>query len=490
MLLSKLLNTVDVIQVLGEPEKTYITAITNDSRVVGKGKIFVAIEGYKKDGHNFIEEAISKGVSAIVLENDEGFPDELFSNAGVVKILVKNSRKTLSQISYELQDKPSHKLKLIGITGTKGKTTTGFIIKHLLEASGHKVGLIGTIANYIGDEKLETKLTTPESYQIHELMSAMVEAGCTHCVMEVSSHALELYRVDALQFDIAIFTNITADHFDFHGSFPGYLKAKKRLFDMLSPTSTAILNIDDDNWFEVIADSNSTSLFYGTGPSALYQMQNISYDINGTSFELIYADAKYDFTLNLIGSFNAYNATAAVITARQCGVDWSIAKKALSSFPQVPGRFEVVERKNKKVIVDYSHTTDSLKKALETLNSLIKGERKIYTVFGCGGDRDESKRPEMGKVAERGSDVVIITSDNPRTEEPGAIIRDIEEGLQLNNHKVVENREEAIKYAITESEEDAVVLIAGKGHEDYQEINGIRHSFSDKQKAEEYLALC
>jgi UDP-N-acetylmuramoyl-L-alanyl-D-glutamate--2,6-diaminopimelate ligase len=490
MLLSNLLNSVEVRKVIGELESIDVGGIINDSRQLKSGDVFVAIKGYKLDGHDYIEEVIARGASVIVLEEDERFPDELFTTSNVVKILVSDSRKALSQLSYSFYGKPSHKLKLIGITGTKGKTTTGFIIKHLLESTGEKVGLIGTIANYIGDQKIDTKLTTPESNEIHKLLAEMVQAECTYCVMEVSSHALELCRVDALQFDFALFTNITSDHFDFHENFENYLNAKKRLFDLLSPGTIAVMNIDDENWSSLVEDSKAHSLFYGTGHSALYQINNIKYDVNGTHFDILFNDNRVKFSFSLIGLFNAYNATAAITIAHQLGLGWVNISDALKNFPQVPGRFEVIEKNDKKVIIDYSHTSDSLKKTLEALNELVQGKRKIYTVFGCGGERDKSKRPEMGKIAEQASDQIIITSDNPRNEDPYSILEDIASGLQLNNNKKVENREEAIKEAIVNSEKDAVILIAGKGHEDYQEINGVRHPFSDKEKAEKYLALC
>ncbi|MBU1095075.1 MAG: UDP-N-acetylmuramoyl-L-alanyl-D-glutamate--2,6-diaminopimelate ligase [Bacteroidetes bacterium] len=487
MLLSELLNKVKAIQVIGEAEKTEVIGITNSSKNVSKGKLFAAIKGYKTDGHKFIQDAINNGASGVILEDQSQVPDEIFKHSNVVKIVVDNSRKALALFSNLIYNEPSKKLTLIGITGTKGKTTTSYYLKHILETAGYKVGLIGTIANYIGHNKVETKLTTPESFEINELMKRMLDEGCSYCIMEVSSHSLSLNRVDGLDFNYGIFTNITADHFDFHNTFESYRDAKKILFDILSPKAKAIINIDDNNWTELVNNSQSHSFFYGKNPAATYQIKNIAYDINGTNFEIEFSDTHYKFKTGLIGEFNAYNAAAAITTANKAGIDWETIIKSIDTMPQVPGRFQVISNDEKKVIVDYSHTTDSLKQALEAINNLVKGSRQIYTVFGCGGDRDKTKRPQMGKIAEELSNSVIITSDNPRTENPLEIIDEINKGFTKSKPRIIENRDEAIKEAIHSSEKDAVVLIAGKGHEDYQEINGVRHHFSDEEKVLEYL---
>ncbi len=490
MFLSDILNRVQVVQVLGEAEKKEIKGISNNSREIGQGYLFVAVKGYKTDGHKFIEEAISNGASAIVIEDEKLFPNEIFKHSEVVKILVGDSRKALAELSNSFYGDPSHNISLIGITGTKGKTTTSFYIKHLLESSGHKVGLIGTIANYIGNEKIETKHTTPEAHNICRLLSEMIKAGCTYCVMEVSSHSLSLSRVYGLDFNFAVFTNITSDHFDFHQDFGSYLKAKKILFDILPAKSYAVMNIDDQNWSSLLKDSKAHAYLYGKNPSAAYLLKDISYDLEGTRFTIRFNDEEYSMSTKLIGEFNAYNAAAAISIGGLINTDWGIITKSIETMPHVPGRFEVIESGDKKVIIDYSHTTDSLRQALLAVNNLNSDNRKVYTVFGCGGDRDKTKRPEMGSVADELSDEIIITSDNPRTEDPLAIIEDIKTGVKRENAVVLPDRDEAIKHAICESESDAVILIAGKGHETYQEINGIRNHFSDKEKAEEYLNVC
>ncbi|MBN1299739.1 MAG: UDP-N-acetylmuramoyl-L-alanyl-D-glutamate--2,6-diaminopimelate ligase [Melioribacteraceae bacterium] len=490
MFLSDILNSVNVLNVIGEAEKAEVKGITNSSLEVESNFIFVAVSGFKTDGHKYLQDAINRGASAVIIENSDACPDDLCKHHNVIKVLVNNSRIALAQLSHAFYNRPSEKLLTVGITGTKGKTTTSYFIKHILWQAEYKTGLIGTIANYIGNKKVSTKLTTPEAHNIAALMSEMNTEGCTHCVMEVSSHSLALHRTDGIKFNLAVFTNLTSDHFDFHKDFTSYRDAKKKLFDDLSVKSQSVINIDDKNWSNIILESNAHALFYGKSEAALYRLTNISYDINGTKFDIEFNETLYNFNTKLIGEFNAYNATAAIAVAHQLGMDWEQIQKGVSTMPQVPGRFEVISHDRKKVIIDYSHTTDSLKQALITINSLIKGSRKIYTVFGCGGDRDTAKRPEMGSVAEMYSDKIIVTSDNPRTEKPEAIIDDIVKGMNTNKYKIIADREKAIEDAIINSEEDAVILIAGKGHEDYQEIKGVRSHFSDKEKAEEYLAKC
>lgn len=490
MFLSEILNSTHVIQVLGDAEKKEIAGISNNSREIKENFIFVAVKGFKTDGHKFIDEAIANGAPAIIIEDEKIFPNEIFKHSDVVKILVKDSRIALAEISNAYFGNPSHRLSLIGVTGTKGKTTTAYYIKHLLEKAGHKVGLIGTIANYIGDKKIDTKHTTPEAHHLCRLLDEMVKSGCSHCVMEVSSHSLILSRVWGLKFSYAVFTNITSDHFDFHNDFESYLTAKKILFDNLPAKAFAVMNIDDAHWTALMKDSSAHAYFYGKNNSATFRIKNIDYTLSGTTFTLEYNDTDYNISTKLIGDFNAYNASAAVSIGCLMGIDWNTILDAVKSMDHVPGRFEVIEMDDKKVILDYSHTTDSLRQALQAVNKLVADKRKIYTVFGCGGDRDKTKRPEMGQVADELSSEIIITSDNPRTEDPMAIIEDIKKGIKRSNPLVIEDREKAIKHAICDSENDAVILIAGKGHETYQEINGVRNHFSDREKAEEYLKLC
>jgi UDP-N-acetylmuramoyl-L-alanyl-D-glutamate--2,6-diaminopimelate ligase len=488
MKLTELINDLKVIQVAGKAELRNVKGISNNSVDIKEDWIFVAIKGTKLDGHDFVIDAINKKVSAVVIEEDK-FPDEMFLQSNCVKILVKDSRKALAELSKIFFANPSKEINLIGITGTKGKTTTAHLIKNILDLLDENCGMIGTIANYIGKNEYPSKLTTPESHTINFFLRKMIDAKCTACSMEVSSHSLELHRVSGLDFKYAVFTNITSDHFDFHKNFESYLAAKKKLFDSLSEDSKIIYNIDDSNSAELIKDSAASKYSFGQNSDADFQIRNIQYDLNGTSFDIIHKDFSESFSLPLIGKFNAYNATAAIIVAYLMKKKISDISAALKKSKQVPGRFEVISQKDKKVIVDYSHTTDSLKQALEAIHHLRK-EEKIYTVFGCGGNRDKLKRPEMGKVATELSDYVFVTSDNSRNEKPIDIINDIIKGIEKQNFEIVENREEAIKKAILNSEKKSVILIAGKGHENYQEIFGVRKYFSDKDTANKYLELC
>jgi UDP-N-acetylmuramoyl-L-alanyl-D-glutamate--2,6-diaminopimelate ligase len=489
MNLAEILNNVATIQVSGNAETKEIELITSNSINVQNNTLFTAIKGFKADGHKFIQDAISKGAQAVVLENDSELPDEFFTNLNVVKILVADSRKALAEISNSFFGDPSKKIKLIGVTGTKGKTTTTYYIKNVLDSAGFKSGLIGTNKNIVGDKIYPTKLTTPESNTINELMNEMVRDDCKYCVMEVSSHSLDLKRVYGLDFDSAVFTNITSDHLDYHVNFKNYLSAKKILFDELKSDAEAIVNKDDKSWRELIKDSKADIAGYAFENDAELRIKNVEYDLSGTSFEIEYDDKNYSVSTKLIGIFNAYNATAAFAACVKLGIDTEKIIEGIKNTPQVPGRFEVFGAGDKKVIVDYSHTADSLEKALQAVHHIVKKERPIYTVFGCGGDRDKTKRPVMGKIADELSDKIVITSDNPRTENPLLIIEDILKGVSGNKHIVQPDREEAIKIAIQESEDNAVILIAGKGHEDYQEINGVRSHFSDKETAEKYLFI-
>lgn len=488
MELTQLLNSVHAIQVTGEVQRRDAADIVYDSRKVQKNSVFVAIKGYKTDGHKFLQDAINKGAVAVVVENENSIPDEFVAHAQIAKIVVKDCRKALAELSRGFYKNPTNKLKLIGITGTNGKTTSTFILKNILQTAGYKTGLVGTIANYVGDQKIDSKLTTPESNDLNRMFYDMISAGCSHAIMEVSSHSLILNRVYGLDFSAAIFSNITSDHLDFHNTFDEYLKAKKILFDGLSSNSFAIINSDDVSANEIVKDSKAKVITYGISDNSDYQIKNIKYDLNGTDFTISNNKIEYSINTSLIGTFNAYNAASAFATAHSLGVNANKIIEGIKSSPQVPGRFEVIGKGKKKVIVDYSHTADSLEKALQAIREIVKDKNQIVTVFGCGGERDKTKRPIMGKVASDMSDKVFVSSDNPRTENPYDIIKDIIKGISKNNYEIEENREEAIAKAIQSSNDDAVILIAGKGHENYQEINGIRNHFSDQEIALKYLA--
>ena len=488
MELTQLLNSIHAIQVTGEVQRKDVADIVYDSRKVKKNSLFVAIKGFKTDGHKFLQDAINKEAVAVVVEDDSVIPDDFITHSQIAKILVKDSRIALAELSKGFYKDPTSKLKLIGITGTNGKTTSTFILKNILQSAGHNTGLVGTIANYVGDVKVDSKLTTPESNDLNRFFYDMIEAGCSHAIMEVSSHSLVLNRVYGLDFSVAIFSNITSDHLDFHHTFDEYLNAKKMLFDVLSSTSFAIINSDDANAEEIIKDCKAKIVKYGVTDGSDYQIKNINYDLNGTDFTITQNSIDYEIHTSLIGTFNAYNAASAFTAAHCLGIDANKIIDGIKTSPQVPGRFEVLGEGKKKVIVDYSHTADSLEKALQTVREIVKDKNQVVTVFGCGGDRDKTKRPVMGKVASDLSDKVYVTSDNPRTEDPYEIIKDIIKGISKNNYEIEENREEAIKNAIQRSDDNTVILVAGKGHENYQEINGVRNHFSDKEIALKYLA--
>ncbi|HMN17524.1 MAG TPA: UDP-N-acetylmuramoyl-L-alanyl-D-glutamate--2,6-diaminopimelate ligase [Ignavibacteriaceae bacterium] len=487
MELTQLINSVSSIQITGNIQRKDVADIVYDSRKVQKNSVFVAVKGFNNDGHRFLQEAIAKGAIAVVVEDNEALPDDLITHSQIAKILVKDSRKALAELSKGFYKNPTSTLKLIGITGTNGKTTSAFILKNIFQSNGYKSGLIGTIANYIGIEKVDAKLTTPESNDLNKMFYEMIQSGCEFAVMEVSSHSLILNRVYGLDFKTAIFSNITSDHLDFHKSFDDYLKAKKILFDNLNNSSFAIINKDDKNSEQIVKDSKAEVFTYGISDGSDYKIKNIIYDLTGTDFTITYKKTDYKIHTSLIGVFNAYNAASAFAAAHCLGFSTEKIVKGIESTPQVPGRFEVLGKGMKKIIVDYSHTADSLEKALQAIREIVKDKKQVVTVFGCGGDRDKTKRAVMGKIASELSDKVFVTSDNPRTENPLSIIDDIKKGISKNNFELEENREEAIKKAIQSSNDSAVVLIAGKGHESYQEINGVRNHFSDQEVALKYL---
>lgn len=489
MLLTELLNNVNVIQVSGTPAAREVKGIEYDSRKITEGSVFVAIKGFNTDGHLFVPDALNQKAIAVVVEDENSIPDSLANHSGAVKILVRDSRQTLAELSNAFYNEPSKKLRLVGITGTNGKTTTSYILKNIFETSGYKVGLIGTISNYIANEKIESKLTTPESNDLNKLLNKMNEKGCDFGVMEVSSHSLALKRVHGLQFSFAVFTNITAEHLDFHSDFENYLNAKKILFDTLPVSSSAVYNFDDVHSVDVMKDCKSLKYSFGKNTGSNFRIDNIYCDLNGTTFSINYENKNYNLKTSLVGDFNAYNAAGAFAVAKLSGIKDEIIAEGILNAPQVPGRFEVLNNGTRKVIIDYSHTPDSLEKTLLVIRKITEKKNPVITVFGCGGNRDKLKRPLMGKIATELSDQVIVTSDNPRRENPSQIIEEIKSGITNQNYKVIEERETAIKEAIKMSGKGSIILIAGKGHEDYQEINGVRNHFSDSEIAKKNLGI-
>lgn len=447
-----------------------------DSRKVKDGDVFFAITGFSTDGHKFIPKAVESGAKVVVIERDV----ELIE--GVTYIKVDNGRKALAMASCNFYDHPSRKMKLIGITGTNGKTTSAFMIKGILEAAGYKVGLIGTIANYIGNEELHAERTTPESLELQELFSKMVEAGVDYCVMEVSSHSLDLYRVYGTQFEEGIFTNLTQDHLDFHKTFENYYKAKAKLFGI---SKNSIINVDDEYGKRLIKEvtMNNTSKVttYSIEEGSDLKGENIDLEATGMIFDLEINGEMKKVSLSIPGRYNVYNALGCIGAALNEGINIDVIIDALAMVT-VPGRCENLTlgmNSGFQVIRDYSHTPDSLKNILENLRELTTG--RLICIFGCGGDRDKTKRPIMGEIGTELSDIAIITSDNPRSEEPYAILNDIVTGVKKENYKVIENRESAIKEALQMAEKGDVIVIAGKGHETYQVLKNETIHFDEKE---------
>ncbi len=489
MLLSELLNKIKAVQVIGNPPGREVTGVEYDSRKVVNGSVFLAIKGYNTDGHFFIQDALNNKAVAVVVERSESVPDSLVNHFNAIKIVVNDGRQALAEISNAFYDEPSKKMRLIGITGTNGKTTSSYFLKNILETAGYKVGLMGTISNYIGKERINAKLTTPESNDLNKMLDQMINAGCDFAVMEVSSHSLSLKRVHGLNFSFAVFTNITPEHLDFHGDFENYLSAKKILFDSLPVSSSAIYNSDDLHSVDVIKNCRALKYSFGAKIDSQFNILNINCELSGTSFTIKYENKEYQLKTSLVGDFNAYNAAGAFATAKLSGIKDEVIAEGISTTPQVPGRFEVIPNGTRKIVIDYSHTPDSLEKTLMVIRKITGKKNPVHTVFGCGGNRDKLKRPLMGKIATELSDTVIVTSDNPRNENPSTIIEEIKSGITTDNYQVIEDREKAIEEAIKKSGKNSVILIAGKGHEDYQEINGIRNHFSDREMAKKYLGI-
>ncbi|MDP2301517.1 MAG: UDP-N-acetylmuramoyl-L-alanyl-D-glutamate--2,6-diaminopimelate ligase [Ignavibacteria bacterium] len=487
MKLTEFLNIPNCLKAHGNIENIDITGIYYDSRKVVKGSIFVAIKGYSTDGHKFINDVLNKNVSAVFVEDESYFESIVLNNSKTVFVLVKDTREALAELSKIYFEDPSNRIKLFGVTGTNGKTTTTYLLKSIFETANEKTGIIGTIANLIGDVKIATEMTTPESLELNSLLNEMYIQGCSTVAMEVSSHSLFLKRVYGLNFAAAIFTNLTLDHLDFHKSIDGYVNSKKILFDQLDENSFCIYNIDDEYHEQIIKDCVARKVSFGTMENSDFKITDITFDLSGTSFKLIHNNQTFVIKTSLVGGFNAYNVTGAFIAAYMMGFDTDLIIKGIEIAPQVPGRFEVLGFEEKKVIIDFAHTSDSLEKTLLNIREIIGTSRPLYTVMGCGGDRDQGKRPIMGKVASELSDKVIVTNDNPRTENEDQIIEDILAGILQSNFIVQKNREQAIRYAIKESPSNAVILVAGKGHEDYQIIGKTKFHLSDKEIALQVL---
>ena len=478
MKLNDLLKNVDVLEVSADLELE-ISNVVYDSRKAEKDCLFVAVTGFASDGNRFIPMALEKGAAVVVTAKK---PEK-----DIPYILVASDRLALAQISCNWFGHPAKAMTMIGITGTNGKTSSTLLLKHVLEkVLGAKVGLIGTMENRIGDQVFPTERTTPESFELQQLFARMKEAGCTHVVMEVSSHALTLERIGGVYFDVAAFTNLTEDHLDFHGSMEEYCDAKAELFRRCG---RAVLNRDDQWHDRIAAGSTCDVLTTSKMPSAGLYARDVELRSDGVSFTAVCRGRKAPVSLPIPGAFTVYNALTVLGIALQLGMDLEAAAEALATAQGVKGRVEVVPTPGKPytVLIDYAHTPDGLENVLSSVRGFCKG--RLIAVFGCGGDRDPVKRPIMGEIGARLADIAIITSDNPRSEAPMAIIEDILKGIaDRKNCVVVENRMEAIGYAMDIAEKDDIIVLAGKGHETYQEICGVKHHMDEREIVAGFLA--
>lgn len=471
--------------------EVHVHQLQYDSRNIQRGDCFVAMRGSGTDGHRYIKSAIEQGASVVVLEQDATLSDYYFLHSGVVKVVVPDSRKALAVMSANYFNHPSNTLTMVGVTGTNGKTTTTHLIKAILEAAGQRVGLLGTIEYRIGDDVIPASHTTPESLELNQLLARMATSGCQSVSMEVSSHALHQSRVYGIAFDAAVFTNLTQDHLDYHGSMEEYFNAKKILFDSLDRDAIAITNADDPWGMQVAASSRARILSYGVAEHADVRATDIRLSIEGSSCTLWYKNQQVSLATPLVGRFNVYNILAACSTGLGLGFSLATLTTGIGSVKSVRGRFErIASPKGWAAIVDYAHTPDALQKCLRTIHDVLpnEGRGRIITVFGAGGDRDRTKRPRMGSVAGQLSDIMIVTSDNPRTENPQRIIDEIVAGIPRGAQVTQEvDRRAAILSALRQARAGDVVLIAGKGHEDYQVIGKEKIHFSDREIVEGFI---
>lgn len=476
MELRTLISALDTPQVVGV-DQLEIGQIVSDSRRVVPGSLFVAVRGVAVDGHQYIASAIEKGAVAIVCEE---YPKELADKATFV--VVKDSAYALGLLLSKSYGDPSQKLKLVGVTGTNGKTTIATVLYELFRRLGYKVGLLSTVCNYIDGEAIPTDHTTPDPITLHALIARMVEAGCTYAFMEVSSHSIDQRRISGLDFDGGIFTNLTRDHLDYHKTVENYLKAKKKFFDELPAKAFALTNLDDKSGMVMLQNTQAKKLTYSLRTVADFKGKILESHFEGT--DLLINDK--EVTVRFVGRFNAYNLLAVYGAAVSLGADPDEVLVALSAMHPVSGRFETIHSpEGFTAIVDYAHTPDALTNVLNSIHEVLEGKGRTITVVGAGGNRDKGKRPLMAKEAARLSDQVILTSDNPRFEEPDAIIQDMVAGLtkaDLERTLCITDRAQAIKTATMLAKRGDVILVAGKGHEDYQEVKGVKHHFDDREQ--------
>ncbi|MEJ2881711.1 UDP-N-acetylmuramoyl-L-alanyl-D-glutamate--2,6-diaminopimelate ligase [Pedobacter sp. GR22-6] len=455
-----------------------------DSRKVNVGSVFFAIKGTLSDGHDYIEATVSSGADVIICEQ---IPDQ--QKEGVTYIEVEDSAVALGIMATNFYGNPSGKLKLIGITGTNGKTTIATLLFKLFRELGYKVGLISTVQNQIDDQIIAATHTTPNPLALNHLLDQMVVEGCDYCFMEVSSHAVVQHRIEGLSFAGGVFSNITHDHLDFHVTFDNYIKAKKGFFDALPKSAFALTNLDDKNGMVMLQNTKANKKTYALKQLADFKAKIIENSFSGLHMDINNADVFF----KLVGSFNAYNLLAVYGTAMLLEQDELTVLTAMSMLTGAEGRFDyLTSRQNIIGIIDYAHTPDAVQNVLTTIQNIRKGTEQVITIIGCGGDRDKTKRPIMAQVACDWSDKVILTSDNPRTEDPQAILADMQKGVSPSNQRktlTISDRREAIKTACHLANPGDIILLAGKGHEKYQEINGVRHHFDDKEVLKEQFNL-
>ncbi|KXZ39545.1 UDP-N-acetylmuramoylalanyl-D-glutamate--2,6-diaminopimelate ligase [Alkalithermobacter thermoalcaliphilus JW-YL-7 = DSM 7308] len=479
MKLKDIISGLDIIDIHGKLDLE-INSIDYDSRRLDKDSLFICIKGFNVDGHNFIQEGIKKGSRAFIVQ------DDIFIE-GYTFIRVKDTRDAMAIIASNFYKNPTKDLNLVGVTGTNGKTTITYLLKDILHEEG--VGLIGTIKNIIGDKEIVSSRTTPESLQLQSYFREMVDKNVKYCVMEVSSHSLELKRVEECEFKVGIFTNLTEDHLDFHKTLENYRLAKQKLF--YKTTKANIINIDDEGGrkiYEDIKHLKTPIITYGINNKADITAKDIKMFLDKVQYTVVTDEFEEEVEVPIPGKFTVYNSLAVIGACIALGIPKEIIIKRLKKANKVPGRFETINSsKNFSVIVDYAHTPDALENIIKTAREFVRGN--IITVFGCGGDRDRSKRPIMGKISQDLSDISIITSDNPRSEDPKKIVEDILEGMNknINNYKIIIDRKEAIKQAIAMANEGDIVIVAGKGHEDYQIIGDKKIHFDDKEVVREFL---
>lgn len=474
MKLSELLKNVKTTSTYKDAE---VKDITDKSSDISEGCVFVCIKGARFDGHSVAAQAVEGGAVAVIVEYDTGVENQ---------IIVENTRDAYSRICAAFYGNPAEKLKLIGVTGTNGKTTTTFLIKNVFDSLGIKTGLIGTVKNITGDKEYVSSLTTPDSKELQALYREMVESGCEYCIMEVSSQALAQGRVDGCHFKIAVFTNLTQDHLDYHETFENYANAKRKLFEI---SDTAIINIDDEYAQKMVEGLDCEVLTFSVNAeSSDFSAKNVKCFADSVQYELLTPDNIGRINIKIPGHFTVYNSMGAAACAIKAGADFEKVLQAVSSSKGVPGRVEVVPTNTDyTVLIDYAHSPDGLENVISSIRETTQG--RVITVFGCGGDRDKTKRPKMGKIVGDLSDVAVVTSDNPRSENPALIIEDILAGMTECKAKIktLESRTDAIKYAMQEAKAGDVVILAGKGHETYQILNTGKIHYDEREVVAEIL---